>query len=761
MTDYTKMSASELKAACKAKQLHVSGNKALLISRLEAKAREDAQNAASPSLPPAPGAKDAKKLSGTGLRAVSPVRNIATSATGQAALNAVLLPMSDWADCHPDAISCVASLYVAYEILQPEDDEDEPDETVGLALEPVIRFCNALRRYTYRSVRDATLSSHFGHEYVYLCNFMSERIEEIVTDHPNCLSNPDILKLFRTLHSTPNNMPGPSYNKLNSPKYQERQTRVEEEQLETDWSVYDMQAALAASLQDVKDNARQAVDDLQLEMQKAYVASGGTLKARKDDNEGDDEEEGESESESESDDDVPAGTGLGEVPTFTALLSLIPKEGITFQKLAKKCNIQNRNRGFLEDFAEQVIGYTEKRGNKYFVLPPDPMFPSDQTVRQVVLQNLKMTMETLFTRLDLHKLGPDKCERFASGVFGRRVVVERDDGTLRVPQEDVPSTAQKAGSIAQTPELVRHPKSQSAGASAFAKMPTFVTSAAMVGVNTDPGKFGSSEHRPAPVPATPVVDTPTPAANASSSIASVSLTAEMIRIHAAVLAHLREWRSNFPRPTESVWADLTGAERMKIQKHVAAYIQLNALVGDKESIPASAQYLVNDATFPVDIAKNLGAITSCLNVLYGKEATKKKKAASTAGSATPHPRDEDEDEAEAEAEADDIVEDETLGTSGKTRKAGATTGGKPGDPRSKKDKTASITVPTTDTASTAGEIVATGTKRRRSARNTARAEDATSDAVEEEEATEPVQQKRRLIRKKKIVVESDGEDEDQ
>jgi hypothetical protein len=85
-----------------------------------------------------------------------------------------------------------------------------------------------------------------------------------------------------------------------------------------------------------------------------------------------------------------------------------------------------------------------------------------------------------------------------------------------------------------------------------------------------------------------------------------------------------------------------------------------------------------------------------------------------------------------------FVEAETLVTSGKTRKAGATA----------------------DTAGTAGENVAAGTKRRRSARNQA-AEVDTGDAEEEEEATQPVQQKRRLVRKKKTVVESDGEDGDQ
>jgi hypothetical protein len=103
MTDFTKKTAVELKKLCKEAKVAISGTKAMMIARLVKKETDTAQ--ATEQTAPATGqtatatpnlAGTTKKISGAGLRAVSPVRDHATSLMGQHALNVTLLPLSDY-----------------------------------------------------------------------------------------------------------------------------------------------------------------------------------------------------------------------------------------------------------------------------------------------------------------------------------------------------------------------------------------------------------------------------------------------------------------------------------------------------------------------------------------------------------------------------------------------------------------------------------------------------------------------------------------
>jgi hypothetical protein len=104
MTDFTKKTAVELKKnLCKEAKVAVSGTKAMMIARLVKKETDTAP--ATDQTAPATGqtatatpnlAATTKKISGAGLRAVSPMRDHATSLTGHHALNVALLPLSDY-----------------------------------------------------------------------------------------------------------------------------------------------------------------------------------------------------------------------------------------------------------------------------------------------------------------------------------------------------------------------------------------------------------------------------------------------------------------------------------------------------------------------------------------------------------------------------------------------------------------------------------------------------------------------------------------
>ena len=69
-----------------------------------------------------------------------------------------------------------------------------------------------------------------------------------------------------------------------------------------------------------------------------------------------------------------------------------------------------------------------------------------------------------------------------------------------------------------------------------------------------------------------------------------------------------------------------------MRKYITAFIQDNDLVDKMDTIPDSVSTILADNDFPVQEGKNTGAITSGFKVCYGKQTTKKKQAASTAGS---------------------------------------------------------------------------------------------------------------------------------
>jgi hypothetical protein len=240
----------------------------MIIARLVKKESDTAQATGQTAQPSA-----TKKISNSGLRAVSPVRNKTTSLTGQHALNVALLPLSDWSDCHPKAIECARVLKVALTFIQ-RDPALPVSEDIGITLEPVLKMCTTLGRYTRQTVLQKTLSSNHANNNVDLHRAISERIEDVITDHPGCTHDVSIFELFSALHSE-GVMPGPSTDAFAFLGFQARQIVLE--QNEEPQFVFDSQKAIEESFTDVKRAMTSRIDQAQKEMQEGYVRDGGDL----------------------------------------------------------------------------------------------------------------------------------------------------------------------------------------------------------------------------------------------------------------------------------------------------------------------------------------------------------------------------------------------------------------------------------------------------------------------------------------------------
>lgn len=518
------------------------------------------------------------------------------------ALEVTLLESDEWSKCRPLTIQCVTALKVSVYPIRAggNHQNDELDD----ALKPLLAFCKALDEYTRSTMADGTITSSHAENFLSLQDHMTERIEEIITRNPDCLKDTSIKDLFSAFSNT-SKLPDPAVDVFADKGYQQRQALLDEqEQLE-------LQQAIAASLEDAKNKAsaavESAIDQRQREIQEAYLAAGGDL-----------------------------GEGQGDIPQDDVILSHVPESGITFYDLTRKLNVHHHERDILEGFSERVHGLATEQDGKLFPPQQASDLPSDQTVRETIwTHSAKVDMMDLLKILKVRQLPIDKQKVFMNGILKRGVVEQDVNGHLVVKRSSSATATQTPGDARRQSQGVGNP---------FVNMPTFQTPTGQTASHQSPAKFGSAEHNPAPTPEDPFIDTPQAAA---VSLLSSKLPAEMLRIRAAVSAHLRNWKEGFPRPSQCKWNELKSEERTTITRHVVAYIQQHDLIDKRDTIDATVQHFLHEIHFPVKIGQNESAIQAAVKGVYSEDAKKKKKK-EVAAAEEPEVAEEEESEVEGD-----------------------------------------------------------------------------------------------------------------
>jgi hypothetical protein len=300
-------------------------------------------------------------------------------------------------------------------------------------------------------------------------------------------------------------------------------------------------------------------------MQEFYQASGGELGARV---------------EGEDEDDVV------EIPTLERMLGMIPDSGISFFELTKALGIHNIGTTRLQAVADGVYANTtRKEDGKLYPFQPDE-FPSDDDVKDALSRGVRMSLLDLYKVGGVRALGTAKCHEFSNGLIRRGVIVVEDDGSVRVSRDSGKKTSGKdvASRKTTTQDTPSRRLSLPTG-SPFDNMPTIGTPVGQTGTS-DPDKHGSAEHRPASIPRIAYMGTPVKHLEDFSR-----LPAEMIRVRAAVLAHVRQWKTNFPRPTDCTWLELESIERSSVIRHINAYLSTNGLIDKPETQAATIDHL--------------------------------------------------------------------------------------------------------------------------------------------------------------------------
>jgi hypothetical protein len=274
----------------------------------------------------------------------------------------------------------------------------------------------------------------------------------------------------------------------------------------------------------------------------------------------------------------------------------------------------------------------------------------EQALQQVPVDGISFL--DLTKLLNIFNRDPEALQYLADGLFSFATV---KDGLLYPPQQaqgkqgnttsatpaGLSSGQCKSGdATSETPDSRRASGSVASG-SPFVNMPTLATSTG--GQTTpDPAKFGSAEHRPAPAPELVVPDLP-----AQGLTTMAKLPGEMVRIRAAVRAHIANWKGSFPRSTDCTWIELKAEERSTIIRHINAYVHLHQLWDqqDPKTQNDTIDHLLNkDAGFPVAEGKNLKAITAAVKKVYQEYNTKKKKKVAKGSRGNDDDGDEDGDD---------------------------------------------------------------------------------------------------------------------
>lgn len=322
----------------------------------------------------------------------------------------------------------------------------------------------------------------------------------------------------------------------------------------------DLQRALQASLEEFQVVKNDAVDQQQREIQEYYASMGGNDSALQE--------------------TLGDTVGRSDVPSLKQALQQIPADGITFKELTRLLNIFNLDREVLQHLADGLFSYaTVKNGTLYPAQPTesDGRLPSDERVKETLFSSNNMDMLTLFKVLHVRELGPEACLQFEHGLLSRKIVYVNEDGWLRVV-------------------------AQSRSASAIYETPVSRTSVA-------------AEHHPSSVPSSVASDLPAP-----GLVSMAKLPGEIVRIRAAVLAHLRQWQNSFPRPRDCTYPELKPDERSTIMRHITSYVQLNNLLDAQK--PDELGHLIDELQtnqhkpFPIARGNNVQAVTAAVKIFY-------------------------------------------------------------------------------------------------------------------------------------------------
>jgi hypothetical protein len=474
----------------------------------------------------------------------------------------VMLPSSLWTDCQPRTLDCIYMLEVAEIVLQRNSGE-AVNTAVNDALEPVLEFCKAMADYTRQTVQDGTLSSSVLENLTRLKTHMTVRIEEIMSDHPECFKDTSIHQLFGNFHD--GKLPGIA--ELGGNKsFTQAISSVAQQDMGDDQDE-ELQRALQESLMDKQTAKDNAMDEYQREMQQYYHDMGG-------------------------EDLEMSEQGRADMPQLEQALQQVPVDGISFLDLTKRLNIFNHEPEALQYLADDLFSSAKVKDNLLY--PPQP-------VEDDIVNTISAT-----------PAGLSSAQR------------KSGEGT-----SETPGSRRASGSVES--------------GSPFVNMPTLATPTG--GQTTpDPAKFGSAEYRPAPAPEVVVTDLP------EQGLATMAkLPGEMVRIRAAVRAHIINWKGSFPRSIECTWTDLTAEERSTVIRHINAYMHLRKLWDQQDQKTQNDtidHFLNKDAGFPVAEGKNLKAITAAVKKVYQEYNSKKKqKVAKASGGDNDDEEEEGDDDA--------------------------------------------------------------------------------------------------------------------
>ena len=492
-----------------------------------------------------------------------------------------------WTDSQPRTLECVYTLEASDVILSRGSDV-AVDEQVNDALAPVLEFCTRMARYTRDRTQVADLSSNHAENMYELRLHMTEVVEEIMNDHPDCFKDISIHQMFSNWHDggLPTELAG-SRAVVRKEQRPHTQDYADEDE--------DTQRAIMASLE--------LLNQQQQDMRDYYKSVGGEDPLMAED-EVDDEGE-----------DI-------DIPSMDRILEHIPDSGISFFDLTKSLGIHNLKRELLQHIADGVYqGATVKGDGKLY--PSQPLeFPSDDDVKALILTSIRVAdLRDLYKLAKVRHLERARLEEWSDGLFARGVIADYGD-RLKVGDGAQDSTTSKTPSGTNTTRETPSRRPGLPAGSPFENMPKFATPASQTDTS-DPGKGGSAEHRPASVP--PITETDTPVKHLEDF---AKLPAEMVRVRAAVLAHVRQWKTTFPRPGDCTWPELESIERSTVIRHINAYLSLNGLLSQPGTQTNTIDHLLNnDPAFPVAAAKNLKAITSGVKKVYQEYGAKLKKDA--------------------------------------------------------------------------------------------------------------------------------------
>lgn len=258
------------------------------------------------------------------------------------------------------------------------------------------------------------------------------------------------------------------------------------------------------------------------------------------------------------------------------------------------------------------------------------VFPSDEEIRQEFEKRGPMLFIDLVKFLDLRKLGEEKVRQFGESIAKRGIVLMGDGGMVKWNSADgaqTPSAKKPTNPFTNPPSLQPSPAAaidSNMGQDQSGKSPS-----------VDPVK--SLEHRQSISGS--ATQSPSMRNLAIDSIDD-KLALELERIRAGILAHLRDWMYECPRPEKLDYGfDLTQDERKVLNKHVKDHIQKKKRGDDNSEASidrTTAELLSSPAeSWPVDGAQHDAAVKAAVKVYYAELQKAKSRQAKKASQNEP------------------------------------------------------------------------------------------------------------------------------